>query len=154
QQIEALMKTISRRTFLRASGVSMALPLLDGMSRPATTNGGERPPAPRPMVRVMTPLGMDPSPLYPHQAGRLETLTPYLEVLREFRNDITVISGTAHPEVNDGHASERSFLTGAAHPSRAGFRNSISIDQFAAERIGSRTRFPFLAMNLGGPSTL
>jgi hypothetical protein len=147
------MKPISRRTFLRASGVSLALPLLDGMTRRAAGDVSAAL-VPRRMICVMTPLGMDHSQLYPTAEGRLETLSPYLEVLRDFRSDVTVLSGTSHPEVNDGHASEHSFLTGAPHPSRAGFRNSISIDQFAAERIGSQTRFPYIAMNLGGPSTL
>ena len=146
------MNPISRRTFLRASGVSLGLPLLESMARPSTD--AARTPVPRRMICVMTPLGMDHSQLYPREEGRLATLTPYLEVLRDFRDQLTVISGTSHPEVNDGHASEHSFLTGAPHPSRAGFRNSISIDQFAAERIGSQTRFPSIAMNLGGPSTL
>ena len=147
------MNPISRRTFLRASGVSLALPLLDSMARPAPADAA-RTAAPRRMICVMTPLGMDHGQLYPTAPGRLDTLSPYLETLREFRNELTVISGTSHPEVNDGHASEHSFLTGAPHPSRAGFRNSISLDQIAAERIGSQTRFPYIAMNLGGPTTL
>jgi hypothetical protein len=40
-----------------------------------------------------------------------------------------------------------SFLTAAPHPEvRAGFRNSISLDQFAAERIGGETRTPSLSL--------
>ena len=77
-------------------------------------------------------------------------MPPYLEVLREFRNDLTVISGTSHPEVNDGHASEHSFLTGAPHPSRAGFRNSISIDQMIARHAGAHTRIPSLVLSSQG----
>lgn len=147
------MNPISRRTFLRAGGVSLALPFLDSMARHAIS-GAPRAAVPRRMICVMTPLGMDHRSLYPREEGRLTTLTPYLEILRDFRDELTVFSGTSHPEVNDGHASEFSFLTGAPHPSHAGFRNSISVDQFAAERLGSQTRFPYIAMNLGGPSTL
>src|SRR4030095_2953561 len=44
-----------------------------------------------------------------------------------------------------------SFLTAAPHPEqRAGFRNSISLDQFAAEHIGGETRFPSLALSCEG----
>jgi hypothetical protein len=146
------MKPISRRTFLRGSGVALALPLLDGMAPVA--KAADKPKVPRRMICVMSPLGLDHDQLYPKEAGRIDALTPYLEVLKDFRNDLTVVSGSSHPEVNDGHASEHSFLTGAPHPSRSGFRNTISLDQVAAERIGSETRFPFLTMNLGGPSTL
>jgi hypothetical protein len=147
------MKPLSRRAFLRGSGVALALPFLDGMV-PAVSAATKKAAVPRRLICVMQPLGMDHSQLYPKEAGRLETLSPYLEVLKEFRNDLTVFSGTSHPEVNDGHASEHSFLTGAPHPSRAGFRNSISLDQVVAERIGSQTRFPYIAMNIGGPSSL
>ena len=147
------MKPITRRAFLRGSGVALALPLLDSMA-PAVSAAAAKSPLPRRMICVMTPLGMDHASLYPKENGRLGTLTPYLEVLKDFRNDLTVFSGTSHPEVNDGHASEHSFLTGAPHPSRSGFRNTISLDQVAAERIGSQTRFPFLTMNIGGPASL
>src|SRR5207253_3586636 len=68
-----------------------------------------------------------------------------------FRSDYTVMSGLAHPEVGSSHDSIFSFLTGAPHPERrAGFRNRISLDQFAAERIGGETRFAALALSCEG----
>src|SRR5205807_5054608 len=77
--------------------------------------------------------------------------TPYLETLREFRNDFTVVSGLAHPDVGSSHDSINSFLTAAPHPEiRGGFRNSISLDQFAATHIGDQTRFPSLALSCEG----
>src|SRR5262249_50773795 len=83
----------------------------------------------------------------PPKAGRNYPLTPYLEVLKDFRDDFTVLSGLSHPEVDQGHDSAYTFLTAAPHPElRAGFRNSISLDQFAAERIGLQTRFPSLTL--------
>src|SRR5205085_9755269 len=43
------------------------------------------------------------------------------------------------------------FLTAAPHPElRAGFRNTISLDQFAAERIGGQTRFASLPLSCEG----
>src|SRR5438093_685452 len=103
------------------------------------------------MVCICTPLGLHAPYLIPEQAGRDYQLTPYLEVLREFRNDFTIISGLAHPEVGSSHDSIYSFLTAAPHPEiRAGFRNSISLDQFAATHIGSETRFPSLALSCEG----
>jgi hypothetical protein len=49
--------------------------------------------------------------------------------------------------VGNSHDSLFSFLTAAPHPEhRAGFRNTISLDQFAAQRIGTETRFPSLSL--------
>jgi hypothetical protein len=74
-----------------------------------------------------------------------------LEVLKEFRDDFTVISGLSHPEIESSHDSIFSFLTAAPHPERrAGFRNSISLDQLAAEHIGGQTRFPSLSLSAEG----
>jgi Protein of unknown function (DUF1552) len=138
--------TLTRRTFLRAAGVSLALPWLDALApaQPAA-------PPPRRMVCICTPLGLHPAYFFPERAGRDYGLTPYLEPLREFRNDFTVLSGLAHPEVGSSHDSIYSFLTAAPHPElRAGFRNSISLDQFAAAHIGGETRFPSLALACEG----
>jgi hypothetical protein len=134
---------LTRRNFLRAAGVSLALPWLDALAQQATP--------PRRMVCICTPLGLHPANFFPQAAGRDYALTPYLETLREFRNDYTVVSGLAHPDVGSSHDSIYSFLTAAPHPEiRGGFRNSISVDQFAATHIGDQTRFPSLALSCEG----
>jgi Protein of unknown function (DUF1552) len=139
-----------RRNFLRAAGITLALPWLDA----ATENHahGAVPVAPpRRMVSICTPLGLHAPNFFPEQAGRDYQLTPYLEVLQEVRDDFTVISGLSHPGVESGHDSIHSFLTAAPHPERrAGFRNSISLDQLAAEEIGPLTRFPSLSLSAEG----
>jgi hypothetical protein len=53
----------------------------------------------------------------------------------------------SHPDVNGGHSAENCFLTAARGPTKSGFRNQISLDQFAVEKLGQLTRFPTL--NLG-----
>lgn len=138
---------LSRRRFLRAAGVSLALPWLDALAPAQNVAAGP----PRRMVCICTPLGLHAPNLFPQQAGRDYEITPYLDVLHEFRNDLTVISGLAHPDVGSSHDSIYSFLTAAPHPEiRGGFRNSISLDQFAAARIGGETRFPSLALSCEG----
>lgn len=141
---------LSRRTLLRAAGVAVALPLLDAMrmtSRAATGAGKTK----RRMVCINTPLGVHPAYFFPEQTGRDYTLSPYLEVLKEFRNDFTVVSGLAHPDVGPSHDSNQSFLTAAPHPERrAGFRNSISLDQFAAEHLLGETRYSSLTLSCEG----
>jgi hypothetical protein len=103
------------------------------------------------MVCICTPLGLHAPNLFPAQAGKEYEPTPYLEVLKDYRDDFTLISGLAHPEIDSGHDSIFSFLTAAPHPERrAGFRNSISVDQLAAEQIGTQTRFSSLVLSAEG----
>src|SRR5207249_8966923 len=68
------------------------------------------------------------------------TLFPYTTLFRS-RSDFTVASGLSHPDVGPSHDSMNSFLTAAPHPERrAGFRNSISLDQFAEAGPALRMR--------------
>ncbi len=122
----------------------MALPLLDSML--PIGKGAEATPAPRRMVAIETNMGILPQFFFPERAGRDYALTPYLDKLAAIRNHITVFSGVSHPGVTGAHAAEKCFLTGTPHPERGGFRNWISLDQFAAERIGNQTRFPSLVL--------
>jgi hypothetical protein len=145
---------LNRRRLLRAAGVSLALPWLDAMlptlGRAARAAAAESA-VPRRMVCICTPLGLHAPNLFPKQAGRDYDSTPYLDVLRDLRDDLTVVSGLSHPGINWSHDSSVSFLTAVPHPERrAGFRNSISLDQWAAEQIGGRTRFPSLALSHEG----
>src|SRR5438876_6906393 len=137
---------LGRRNFLRAAGVSLALPWLDAHALAAA------PVAPRRrMVCICTPLGLHPPYFFPAKAGKDYPLTPYLEPLKDFRDDFTVLSGLSHPEVGHSHDSIFSFLTAAPHPERrGGFKNRISLDQLAAETVGEATRFPALPLSCEG----
>lgn len=141
---------IHRRTFLRGTGVSLALPLLDAMvPRLGADDAAET--VKRRMVCINTPLGLHPESFFPTSAGSDYELTPYLEVIKDFRDDFTVVSGLSHPDVGPSHDSNYSFLTAAPHPElRAGFRNSISLDQLAAEHLLGETRFPSLTLACEG----
>jgi len=137
---------LARRALLRASGIGIGLPLLESMAA-RSTRGDETTSEARRMVAICAPLGIHTPLLVPKTAGKDYEVTPYLEPLQPLRKQFTVISGLQHPMVDGGHAAEKSFLTGAAHPGQPSFRNTISVDQFAAERIGHRTRFPFLSLS-------
>jgi hypothetical protein len=139
--------TVHRRQFLRAAGVSLALPCLDAFS-PGRARAEAAQPRRR-MVCICTPLGLHPPYFFPEKDGKDYELTPYLEVLREFQGDFTVVSGLSHAGMSPGfaHQASASFLTGAQGAGRPGFRNTVSLDQFAAEHIGSRTRFASLALS-------
>jgi hypothetical protein len=141
---------LSRRTFLRGSCVALALPLLDAMKRGRAAAGvGEATTAPRRMLAVCTALGLYGPLLFPEQAGRGYTPSRYLEIFGALRDELTIFSGLSHPDVNRDHGTEASFLTAAPHPESSGFKNTISLDQFAAEQIGKLTRFPSLTLNTG-----
>ena len=101
------------------------------------------------MVCICAPLGLHPAYFFPEREGADYELTPYLEVLKDFRSDFTVVSGLCHAGMSPGfaHQASASFLTGAQNAGRPGFKNSISVDQFAAEHIGGETRFPSLALS-------
>src|SRR4029079_14978278 len=86
---------------------------------------------------------------FPEKAGRDYTPTPYLRRLDKYRDQFTVFSGVSLPGVTAGHAAEKCFLTGTPHPERGGFPNWVSLDQFAAEQIGSRTRYSSLVLGVG-----
>lgn len=142
------MTPLSRRTFLRASGVAVSLPFLEAMQ--TTARAAEGSPRRR-MVAVNVGLGLHAPNIVPKQAGRHYEMTPYLKTIEELRDDFTFISGASHPEVGGGHQSGKSFLTAAKHPNSAGFKNSISLDQFAAEQLGTETRFRSLALTISSP---
>ncbi|WP_439620423.1 DUF1552 domain-containing protein [Gemmata sp.] len=139
-------RALSRRTFLRGTGVAMALPLLDAM-RPAFAADKVEPP--RRMIGIETNMGILPQFFFPEKAGRDYVATPYLERLAAFRDHFTVFSGVSHPGVTGGHAAEKCFLTGTPHPERGGFRNWVSVDQLAAEHLGPKTRYPSLVLGCG-----
>ena len=148
------MYKIKRRTFIRSAGISLALPWLDAFcsdSKPEATNQ-----PPRRMVCICAPLGLHPDNFFPEQSGQDYAPSPYLEILNEHRNDFTVISGLEHAGMSSsfGHQASASFLTGVPGAGRPGFRNAISLDQFAAEHIGAKTRFPSLALSGEGSGGL
>lgn len=98
------------------------------------------------MVAIETNMGILPQFFFPETTDRGYELSPYLQRLKEHRDQFTVFSGVSLPGVTGGHAAERCFLTGTPHPERGGFRNGVSLDQFAAEQIGSDTRYSSLVL--------
>jgi BMFP domain-containing protein YqiC len=145
-------RPISRRRFLRGAAVAMALPFLESMQAPFARTAANSPP--RRMFCICNNLGLLPERFFPKDSGRDYTLSPYLKLLQEHRDDITVLSGVSHPFVDGGHPSDICFLTAAPHPASSSFRNSISLDQLVAEKIGTLTRFPSLTLAVNGGRSL
>jgi len=146
-------KSLHRRHFLRGIGSTMmGLPFLEAMT-PAFSQAASSK-APDRFVAMCATLGFHTPYLFPKSEGTDYELTPYLELLKDHRSDFTVISGLSHPDQqgNNGHASELTWLTSARRPGLAGFKNSVSLDQVIADKIGHETRYPYLALSTSGRS--
>src|SRR6476646_12199304 len=114
----SLRQPLSRRRFLRGAGVALSLPLLDAMRPAFASEAKAEASAPRRMFAVCNNLGMLPGEFFPKDSGRNYTLSPYLETLKEHRDDFTVFSVVWHPDVDGGHPADICFLTAAPHPAR------------------------------------
>ncbi len=134
--------SINRRTMLRATGVSLALPFLESMTPVFARQRSSR--APRRMVFICNTLGLHPASLWPAKDGS----SMYLDLLKQHRDDFTLFSGLSHANQNgrQAHDSEMTWLTSAPKPGMAGFRNTISVDQVAAAHLGYTTRFPSVVL--------
>ncbi len=139
---------ISRRTFLRGAGATIALPLLDCMAAVPT------PTKPKRSVFLYIPNGVNTLTWQIEKAGADYQLTAPLQSLEKHRAEITPISGLHHPMViGKHHNCEKVWLTGANVPGDGGaFRNTVSADQLIAEVQGASTRFPSLEMAIEGTS--
>ncbi len=131
-----------RRRFLKAAGVSLALPALESFGA-IDSALGEAPKARR-LVCVGTYLGFYQDAFFPERAGRDFPLSTLLQPLAEHRNEFTVFSGLDHRAPN-GHAAWNNFLCGQAP-------NSYSLDQQVADVIGQESRFPSLQLSAGKAS--
>ncbi len=140
---------LHRRAFLRGTGAMLGLPFLEAMVPAFATRAqaavGQ---PPQRFLAMCATLGFHTPFLFPQETGADYALTPYLEPLKNLKGDFSVLSGLHHEEQNgaNGHTSEMTWLTSAKHPGLAGFKNTISLDQLIAERIGTQTRFPSLIL--------
>jgi len=147
---------LSRRFVLRAAGAAVALPFLDAMLprlqsapstfKPWTKSAVEAVPR---MIACYIPNGVNIAEWVPANDGPKYDLSPTLSVLKDHRDDFTVLSGLGHPNSQGGHSGADTWLTAANLKSKPGndYANSVSIDQVIAEVHGPKTRFPSLELS-------
>ncbi len=153
-----ILSKLNRRTVLRGIGTGLALPMLESMRLPgllaATTAA---PTAPVRMACIFVANGAIMDKWKPTGEGKDYQLSPTLEPLAPFREDMLVFSGLTqhHARANgDGggdHARNASaYLTGAQPRKTSGADISVgqSIDQAIAEKIGSQTRLPSIELGI------
>lgn len=150
-------KHINRRTFLRGMGAAFSLPLLDAMVPAAAHASQLQTVAPRRLGFVYVPNGIIMEHWTPASEGADFALPHILEPLANVRSEVTVASGLAQLNaraLGDGggdHARASAvFLTGV-HPYKTGgadLRAGVSVDQLAAQHLGTQTRFPSLELTV------
>lgn len=134
----------SRRAFLKAAGVSLALPFLESL--PGRLHAAETKTPPMRMVCIGNEFGMYPGAFWPEKLGADYELTTLLKPLGTHRQDFTLFSHLDHG-LKGGHFAVHAFLTGVKAVEAKGMPDGgISLDQRAAEFVGSQTRFPALAI--------
>ena len=84
---------ISRRTFLRGTGVALSLPMLDAML-PVRLLGSSNP-SPQRLLAINIAFGLHAPFLFPQTTGGDYESTPYLDVIGDFRDDFTIFSSCA-----------------------------------------------------------
>lgn len=153
-------KHLSRRTFLRGTGVTLALPLLDAMV-PASTLLAQTAAAPKPrFVGAFVPHGMSPGYWVPDKVGSGFTMPPIFEPLEPYRKQTVILSGlhARSAEAPEGfsppdHWVASAFLC-ANKPKRtagADIYNGTTIDQLIAQKIGQDTLLPSMQFAVEDP---
>jgi len=140
---------------LRAAGAGVALPWLDcvhGLGC-SSARAGDSVSPPKRMMVVHLESGLMPQFFFPNR-GEESGSSPYLGLLAEHRGLFTSLAGVSHPNLGTGHEATNSFLTGAPNPGAKNFRNTQSVDQYAADRLGHETRFPSLVASVQNSGAL
>lgn len=143
-------KALPRRTFLRGMGTAVALPFLDAMAPALAATRKSAPPVR--MAFVYVPNGIVMNQWTPAADGRNFEFPRILKALEPFREDLLVLTGLAH-RTGEGSAGDHArasatFLTGVApkKTTSADIEVGISVDQVAAQTVGSGTRLRSLEL--------
>jgi hypothetical protein len=135
---------LGRRSFLKAAGVCIALPALESLGRPLAAKEAAK--SLRRLVCVGNEFGMYPGAYWPTKFGKDFELTTLLAPLEKHRHEFTLFSHLDHG-LKGGHFAVHTFLTGVKFSEAKGLPDGgISLDQRAAEFVGSQTRFPSLTI--------
>jgi hypothetical protein len=138
---------LSRRTFVRGMGVTVALPFLDAMA-PALSAAD----APvRRLGFVYIPMGMNPVLWMPKEEGRISELSPSLASLMPFLDQVTVLSNTELKKAYapGNHATANSAFLSTARAKRtegSDYELATTVDQIAAKQLGQQTAIPSLEL--------
>src|SRR3954451_11196743 len=150
---------ISRRTMLKGVGAMLSLPMLEAMG-PLPLFAGASPAGstarkyPVRMAVLYMPNGVNPHAWAPKGQGSDFELSPTLQPLQKLKNEILVLTQlmNAATDTGDGHyVKTAAFLTGTTITRTTGNDlrcGGVSMDQVAAQKIGSFTPLPSLELGI------
>jgi hypothetical protein len=152
-------KHLSRRTFLKGTGVSLALPLLESMV-PAGTALAATAAAPKTRLGcIYIPHGATMDKWTPKGEGTAFEFSEILQPLAPFRDRVNVISDLAHAPVApwtgedtggaENHVRAAAVFLSGAHPVKKNEAHvGATIDQVAARQVGQDTPLPSIEMSM------
>jgi len=148
---------LSRRTFLRGTGVTLALPLLESMVPAATPLAQTAAAAKTRLGCIYVPHGATMDKWTPATEGTGFVLSEILQPLEPFRDRVCVVSNLAHAAVApwtgedtggaENHVRAAAVFLSGAHPVK---RNEafvgVTVDQVAAQHVGQDTPLPSIEL--------
>ena len=140
---------MNRRMFLRGSMGALALPALESFGLPKGQGGAGLRLAngiPKRLVCIGNSFGFHASHFFPRDVGLIQSAPKALLPVQRHLDELSVFSHLDHG-VKGGHYAVHSFLSGIKQSQAASMpAGNLSLDQRAAEAIGSQTRFPSLVI--------
>jgi len=144
-------KHLSRRTFLRGAGVTVALPFLESMVPAQTPLKGT---AAVPKTRLgcfYVPHGATMYKWTPVGEGKDFQFSETLSPLEKYRERLSVISNLSHQAATGAdagaeHARTAAIFLSGGQPQKNSVRVGVTVDQIAAQYIGQDTPLPSLEL--------
>ena len=138
---------IDRRRFLQGAGLSLTLPFLESGASKAMAAAD--PIRNKRILAIGNHLGFYPGAFFPKEKGTDYVSSPTLKNIEKHRKDYTIFSHLDH-DSGGGHGGVNAFLTGVRKQESNGFpEKNVSLDQIAAEHVGSASRFPSITAGIG-----
>ena len=138
---------ISRRTMLRGTGAALALPILDVM-KDDSLFGKEAVAAPRRMISLFMPNGVNPATWDVQGEGADYKLSESLEPLSGLREHVSILSNLDNTGAGGHVGATSGFLSGIKMKNGV---LGISMDQLIARHVGHKTRFPSIVLGTEPP---
>ena len=152
-------KYLSRRTFLRGAGVSVALPLLDSMVPAGMARAQTAAASATRLASIYIPHGATLDKWTPATEGTGFEFTDILKPLEPFRSRVNIVSDLAHAPVApwtgedtggaENHVRAAAVFLSGAHPVKGDHALvGATIDQVAAAAIGQDTPLPSIELSI------
>ena len=146
-----MKKALSRRTFLRGLGATLALPLLDAMFPALSAMAATSVSPVRRLGFVYIPMGANIAEWTPKGIGRITELSPTLASLMPFLDQVTVLTNTElrNAYAPGNHATANAAFLSTAYAKRtegSDYELATTVDQIAARQLGKETAIPSLEL--------